>query len=56
MTDETPATRTDPALGSEGDLAEGADPAATDRDVLGDLGLTEDPVSTDAPYLADDDA
>ncbi|MGW6129402.1 DUF5709 domain-containing protein [Cellulomonas sp. NPDC055163] len=29
--------------------------ASTDRDVVGDLGLTEDPSSTDAPYLAPDD-
>ncbi|MBO3102783.1 DUF5709 domain-containing protein [Cellulomonas fengjieae] len=36
------------------DLTAGAD-GATDRDVLGDLGLTEDPLSTDAPYLAEDD-
>jgi hypothetical protein len=28
---------------------------STEGDVLGDLGLTEDPFSTDASYLADDD-
>jgi len=37
------------------DLA-GDTPGAADRDVVGDLGLTEDPRSTDAPYLADDEA
>jgi hypothetical protein len=35
------------------DLAADADDA-TDRDVVGDLGLTDDPESTDAPYLTGD--
>lgn len=34
------------------DLAAGG---TTERDVVGDLGLTEDPVRTEAAYLADDD-
>ncbi|MGY4643923.1 DUF5709 domain-containing protein [Cellulomonas sp. URHB0016] len=37
------------------DAAEGVD-GATDRDVVGDLGLTDDPLSTDRQYLARDDA
>jgi hypothetical protein len=36
------------------DLAASAEDS-DERDVLGDLGLTEDPFSTDASYLADDD-
>ncbi|GEK21504.1 DUF5709 domain-containing protein [Cellulomonas xylanilytica] len=37
------------------DLDADAD-GTTDRDVVGDLGLTDDPVGTDAPYLADDES
>ncbi|WP_258726099.1 DUF5709 domain-containing protein [Cellulomonas sp. NS3] len=49
--DEDPRLDTDLLVD---DVAAGADDG-TDRDVVGDLGLTEDPSSTDAPYLERDD-